>query len=1171
MLPVVLWLAEVSGAPAGPPAATQPVGPETRPSDAIRLNFKDAPLDLVLEHLSQVAGFVVVKEAPVDGRVTVLSMRAVTPEEAVTLLDTVLKANGFTAIQNGRTLRIVARDQAKKSDIPVHFGADPDAIESTDQLITQVIPIRNIDAVKLRDDLKPLIGVEADVTANAGSNSFIITDNSANVKRIAEIISTLDKREGTASEIRVIQLKNASASAAAKLVMSIFHPEEPQQAQKGQPQAPPPPPREGKIPGNGVDQALHGGKVTAAADDRTNTVVVAGPSDTVKVVEDMLRQLDANPAQVMTIKSFHLRVAEADTVAHLIVSIFQSESGPAQIHGAGETPLHTRVSAAAEDRTNTVVVTAPSSVMTVIEGIIKDIEANPGGETGFKSFHLKYADATATATALTSVFDDGMRRRRGPGAMERMSVTPDSRTNTVIVSGSAEGLHEAERLIADLDANPTDGTEVRFFHLKVSDAGTAAKIIMGFFKPPDLQQRAQSATPRELERHLAVNAQADDRSNTLVVTAPPDAMKVVENIIKEIETDPWLSYDIRTYSLTFADAEATAKLIESIFSPAQQQQQANPQLPGKGQALHAIVIAAPDDRTNSVVVTAPADTLKVIDGVVKLLDANPVSAADMKVFQLQYADATNAAKLIESIFEPETQSNSAQGSSRRQQGPPVEQAHHSPVIAAADDRTNSLVVTAPADILKVIETLVQQLDANPASEQTFFMYRLRNGIALDMASVLNQLFGYGASGGPTGGLAGSNLLSQQSRPLGQTTGALGSSFGGRSLGAGGGAGLGSNFGGPRGTSTLASSIGGGMSSMSSRLGGAATGLSQLTGQVYVVGDPDTNALLVTTATKYEKQVRQIIAELDRSVPQVLIKVLVAEVMHDNSADFGLDYSILNTRANGLGQSFTQSFGAPSGGLVVGLIEDKINATLHALAQQNKLDVLSRPYILTSDNQEATILVGQEVPIVTSNTTTALGQTISNYQYQKVGIILDVTPHINPDGLVTLDVAPEISQLTSQTVTVGPGVNVPVIADRSAQSRVGIRDGQTIVIGGLMQDQKTLTVNKIPILGDIPFLGWAFSRTQVDKTKTELLIFLTPHVAQQPDVLNPMSQDELKGTRLTPNAVEPGALDEHLRGLDRGNIPQTRPATQPAGPSLEFEPGAEPATQRATQTLHLPPR
>ena len=124
--------------------------PTTLPSK-ISLNFKDASLDTVLDYLSQAIGFVIIKEGQVDGRVTVVSKQPVTPEEAVTILNAALRANGFAAIRSGRELRIIARDKAKKSNVPVHFGADPKEIDNTDEIITQVIPIQNVDAMKLRE------------------------------------------------------------------------------------------------------------------------------------------------------------------------------------------------------------------------------------------------------------------------------------------------------------------------------------------------------------------------------------------------------------------------------------------------------------------------------------------------------------------------------------------------------------------------------------------------------------------------------------------------------------------------------------------------------------------------------------------------------------------------------------------------------------------------------------------------------------------------------------------------------------------------------------------------------------------------------------------------------------------------------------------------------------
>src|SRR5690606_33875570 len=228
-------------------------------------------------------------------------------------------------------------------------------------------------------------------------------------------------------------------------------------------------------------------------------------------------------------------------------------------------------------------------------------------------------------------------------------------------------------------------------------------------------------------------------------------------------------------------------------------------------------------------------------------------------------------------------------------------------------------------------------------------------------------------------------------------------------------------------------------------------------------------------------------------------------------------------------------GAAATGVVVQVLEEDFSAAVRALETAGKLDVLSRPYILASDNQVASITVGQEVPFVTNSRITDEGGIINTIDYADIGILLDVIPHINPDGLVILDVAPEISTLTSTTVPISELVNAPVIAKRSALSRVGVKSGQTIVIGGLMEDRKTSTVAKVPILGDIPLIGNAFRRTQQTKVKTELLIFLTPHVATDPDLLEDMADQELDGTQLVPNAVSPGTFRDHMEGLQRGDV------------------------------------
>jgi general secretion pathway protein D len=289
--------------------------------------------------------------------------------------------------------------------------------------------------------------------------------------------------------------------------------------------------------------------------------------------------------------------------------------------------------------------------------------------------------------------------------------------------------------------------------------------------------------------------------------------------------------------------------------------------------------------------------------------------------------------------------------------------------------------------------------------------------------------------------------------------------------------------------------------------------------------------------------------LDRSVPQVMIKVLIAEVTHEDDTDLGADLSFLNLRYDSAGsltegQQIGGVFGTPgfsTGGRggIFQINESQFSATIRALETTGKLDVLSRPYIIAADNQLATITVGQTVPYVTGSTISGdTGGVTNTVNYSNVGILLDVIPHINPDGMVILDVAPQVSALLDSRIQISADVQAPVFSNRSAQTRVAVENNQTVVIGGLMQDQKNSIVSKVPLLGDVPWLGQLFRSTNTTKTKTELLIFLTPHVAARPDMLQAMQEDEVRHTKLIENAVAPGVFQEHMEGMSAGAAPAT---------------------------------
>ncbi len=521
--------------------------------------------------------------------------------------------------------------------------------------------------------------------------------------------------------------------------------------------------------------------------------------------------------------------------------------------------------------------------------------------------------------------------------------------------------------------------------------------------------------------------------------------------------------------------------------------------------------------SNSLILTDTGSNVRRIAEIVKALDTHLATVADVRVFQLVYADASDAADLINQVFEQEQARNQQQrggagGFGRFFRGPggapgqeqPEQTVNRAPqVIASADERTNSIVVSGPADTLDVVAQVVKELDANPVEDESVLVYALRNAKAANLVELLNNLFGQNE--GQTGAL--------------RTTGGAGR--GGQTAQQGQGQGQGR---------------GGFMAMMQQASQAAATtAAGGLAGHVYCVADEDTNSLLALTAPSNFDRLRGIIENLDRPIPQVLIKVLIAEVTWSDSLDLGVEFSILNVEEDGDENNLFTDFGVAgeSGGLVYRMVGGDVTGALRALERLGKLDILSRPHILTSDNQAATITVGQEVPFIQNTRTTETGQTINTIQYEDIGIILKVTPHINPEGLVIMDIAPEISTTTAETVPISETVDAPVFAKRSAQTRIAIRDNHTIVIGGLMQDSNTESIDKVPILGDIPLLGRLFQRTVRDKEKTELLIFLTPHVAREADQLEGMSNEEMTGVHQMKDAVAPGVFDEHLQGLRLG--------------------------------------
>ena len=356
------------------------------------------------------------------------------------------------------------------------------------------------------------------------------------------------------------------------------------------------------------------------------------------------------------------------------------------------------------------------------------------------------------------------------------------------------------------------------------------------------------------------------------------------------------------------------------------------------------------------------------------------------------------------------------------------------------------------------------------------------------------------------------------------------------------------------------------------------------GDAVIQVDDESRSLVIVSDEDTQKEILKVIDSLDKPKPQVMIKVVFAEVSLNKNLEVGIEgsytFNIDNPITSGTSTTTTNATANTTGGNAVTtstlaratnllspgsagtgtaqtlfglsqlaqgsfvrLATDNWQATLYALAAHGAVNVLSRPTIMARNNQQAVIVVGQEVPFVTNSQISALGNTTNTIQYQDVGIILRVTPFISSDRTVEMIVSPEISSVDSQSVQLSPGVSSPIIDKRAAETVVVTPDAKTIVIGGMMQKQNTSTIQKIPLLGDIPYIGGAFRHTIKNETRTELLIFLTPYIIEGTEKMDKISEDEVNRTDLPQRAFSQKDLDTYIDNLKIKERPLT-PAEKP---------------------------
>ncbi len=754
-------------------------------------------------------------------------------------------------------------------------------------------------------------------------------------------------------------------------------------------------------------------------------------------------------------------------------------------------------------------------------------------------------------------------------------------SNSVILTGRSEGINRAARILKVIDVSTSAELKIKVFTLRNADATETAKTLNDVFKKETMKGETGQQNPMSNiwrmfggggggrgERgeggggpsgralaHEMVRITAEVRTNSVIVSATDDNMKIIEDLILRLDDKSASAVKLKLYALRFADATAVAKLVNDLFAetPTNSSQQnrggRGGMLPvwmgggapgaqqGDPQGATKEVRAVAELRTNSVLVSASEQRLVLIDAVMTEIDRQVNDLLEVKIYKLENADPVQMATILQALFRPQVTATSNAGNNRGSGGNQNQfggmmmagggrnsGGGSSPLLPSqeveitSDVRTRSVIAKASKDYIAIIDDVVKKLDQDPTETVSTYVIPLRNADAANLSVTLQNLLRSSQTGngsalnnqqlnnrnGQNQGLF-SGMQQQNGNPYGNS----GSTRGGSTRGGGSGFG-GSRFGnlGPlEGPGQQDAPAPAAPQDEEARRG--------IEGQADIQADTTTNSLVIRTSPRNFASIQGLLRDLDRMRPQVLIKVLIADVTLDESLQFGVEGFWENkftaTHSAQTTNRFGTDFPLGTSGMTYTLTPDngKYQATLNAFASEGRLKVLATPRIMVLDNQTANINVGKDVPRITNTQVNQLGNTINTVTYERIGILLNVTPHINPDGLVTMIVAPEISDVASQAeaVVITNGVTSPTFNVNNAQTTVAVRNGTTVVIGGLIRDSLDDTVSKVPILGDIPLLGWLFSNTSKRMIKRELMIFLTPYVAYTAMELEEITQLE----------------------------------------------------------------
>lgn len=803
------------------------------------------------------------------------------------------------------------------------------------------------------------------------------------------------------------------------------------------------------------------------------------------------------------------------------------------------------------DDINTVVLRGNKRDIEILMEMIKQLEAvSMEHKPEIVLFRMRHADAVRVTQIVLQLYNQVYSQRRGT-----VSLTAMKKPNAVLLVGQKESVEAAIELYKKLDLKVPPESQFLVIPLRNASSEYLATQLTTFY--------TENGTLSPLLRIVA-----DTRVNALIIQGSPRDMSEVASLVRQLDAPTGKAVNqVKTIKLKNALASELATILQNAISgttstattaststsstrvgsrnAALEMLQVDPE---SGTSMRSGVLVdvrvTADSRSNSLIVSAPSETMPLVETLIMQLDQLPSAQSFIKLFTIVNGEAYSLAETLRELFGTTTgttgatQSGSNQTFATTRAGTQAGDTTLVGIRFAVDVRTNSIIASGSASDLAIVEALLIRLDEENMHNREVITYRLKNSSATDVQSAV------------------SSYLNEE-RSLENTA-----------------------------TTYLVPQ----------------SPLEQYRKEVIIVAEPVTNTLIISTTPRHREAILRIIDELDDQPPMVCIQVLIAEVDLTNDCELGTqlglqdavlfnrstagvpgfdfitnplggntettDNSLIGTQGvTHLGLNQRGADGGPSG-FVFSASGESLSILIRALEMSGKTQILSRPMMTTLDNKQAQLQVGEEFAAITD--TVMENNNISNtVEWKPVGIVLDVTPRITSDNLVLMEIYVERSRTGQEkdgtviAVQNNQQVRLPRIEKTMARSSLSAMSGQTVIMGGLIHEEKATTEIGVPLLNKIPILKHAFSYTTTSSERKELVIIMTPVVIRDEYDMEMLKQQEFGRMHwVMHDVIRVGGGKVRTRGCD-WYADETRvvPMNKPKRPSENLMPSDEDILQK----------